>query len=388
MQINLSPPLRINMKNTPFFPLTALLGAIALNAISLNAQAAATTYVYTNDGQDNNTVTGFKVAGNGSLSKIGQWDTQGTNTPDCDYFYATSRASASKNGDLLFVSNSECGSSNATISIFKGASRGKLSFVTKLSDADLPSGQTAIASLGNCLILGSSSGNIVSYQLPSLTRVSSIFAGGIINDMKTNKIGKQSYAVATLFNNNQIAISPINASSCVLDLPKQIATSGGAPAGLAFDPDGKKMYVGVASDDTMIEAFNFPSGTRLTRSPYLYLSTGKNSNTVLASQDGKCLFVANQDSSTISAIPLSNGVPGFSSTVYPVGSGSENGSMPIGLANDPDRKQFYVGIAGDNTVTTELIGPGCTLTQASGGAALTGVEPGLGHLYSLTATGN
>jgi hypothetical protein len=90
------------------------------------------------------------------------------------------------------------------------------------------------------------------------------------------------------------------------------------------------LYVGDATSAFIVEAFAFPAGTPLAGSPYAY-SSGANSNTVLASKDGKCLFVANQFSSGVSAIPLSGGIPGATATLFPAGVA---GSLPSGMAND------------------------------------------------------
>ena len=114
------------MKNQKILSLAPIFWALALNVISLNVYADDARnradythnrgddehnrgndnhhrgddahYVYTNDGQADNTVTGFKVARNGSLTKIGQWSTGGTGCPHG--FIAATRATASKNGDI------------------------------------------------------------------------------------------------------------------------------------------------------------------------------------------------------------------------------------------------------------------------------------------------
>ena len=421
------------MKNQQCLSLTPIFLAMALNVISLNAYADDehnhgddAHYVYTNDGQATNTVTGFKVARNGSLTKIGQWPTGGTG---CSHgLIATTRATASKNGDLLFVSNGfgvgtqltngTCPSVAATISVFRGASHGNLSLVKVISDpANLTPGDTSVASFGNCLILGSTNGKkLISYKLPAVTLVSTLPLGyplgdNTIDDMKINKVGKTRYAAATLVNDNQIAVTRINSDTCELGTQTIIATAGlevgilGGSAGLGFSPDGRKMYVGDSNYDpildkstTIVEAFDFPSGTPLAGSPYSYLS-GENSNTVLVSKDGKCLFVANQNSATVTSIPLSSGVPGSSFITNPVGiwTGSPLDLLTTGMANDIDGKMLYVGIrwdnfvdgiyAGDNTVSTELIGTDCALTGVPGGAVPTGVSPDDGFMTSIVATG-
>jgi len=381
-------------------------------------------YVYTNDGQVNNTVTGFKVAHNGSLTKIGQWSTGGTGCPHG--WPPITRASISKNGDTLFVSNGfgaggqltngTCPSVAATISVFKGASRGNLSPAKLISDPDnLTPGDTTVASFGNCMIVGSLNGKkLLSYKLPAIKLVSNLPLDYNIFDMKITKVGEVRYAAATLLNGatfewvNQIAVTQINTKTCALGTPTIIHTSGEevagpglGSAGLGFSPDGRKIYVGDANGDfytgqTIVEAFEFPSGTPLPGSPYVY-PAGNNSETVLASKDGKCLFVGYQFSSTVTSIPLINGVPGTSFIPNPVGDSTVFPALSIGMANDIDRKMLYVGIHPQTDdpnlnppsyVTTQLIGKDCALKEAAGGSASTDVGSNDGLLTSIVATGD
>jgi hypothetical protein len=71
--------------------------------------------------------------------------------------------------------------------------------------------------------------------------------------------------------------------------------------------------------------------------------------------------------------------PGATATAFPAGSGG----VPAGMANDVTGKMFYVASGGDNTVTTEIIGSGCALTESPGGPVGTGVTRAF--LESLTA---
>jgi hypothetical protein len=157
------------------------------------------------------------------------------------------------------------------------------------------------------------------------------------------------------------------------------------------------MYVADANGDfftgqTIVEAFEFPSGTPLPGSPYVYLA-GNNSETVLVSKDGECLFVGYQFSSTVTSIPLIKGVPGISFTTNPVGDLTVP-DLPISMANDIDGKMLYVGLHPNgedpnppNYVTTQLIGKDCVLKQAAGGSASTDVSTDDGFLPSIVATG-
>ena len=360
-----------------------------------------------------------QVAHNGRLTKIGQWLTGGIGCPHG--VPNATRATASKNGDLLFVSNGfgaesqitngTCPSADVTISVFKGASHGKLHLVKLISDpANLNPGDTSVASFGNCLILGSTNGKkLISYKVPAVTHVSTLDLRGQILDMKITKVGEKLYAAATLadfntdeFFKNQIAVTQINSNTCALERTARIIYTSGlevagsfGSASLGFSPDGRKMYVGDANvGQTIVEAFDFPSGTPLADYPYVYPS-GDDSQTVLVSKDGKCLFVGYQFSSTVTSIPLRNGVPGTSFTTNPVGD-STVPDLPISMANDIDGKMLYVGLhpngddpnPPDNYVTTQLIGKDCVLTKAPGGSASTDVSANDGFLPSIVATGD
>jgi hypothetical protein len=151
---------------------------------------------------------------------------------------------------------------------------------------------------------------------------------------------------------------------------------GGA---LDFSPKSDILYVSdLNPSETRVEAFAFPAGTPLTGSPFVYTSppAGMGSNTVSSAKDGGCLFVGNPFSSTVSSIPLSNGIPGATATAFPAGLSGRT-------ANDVTGKRFYVASAFDNIVTTEIIGAGCALTESPGGPVGTGVGA---PLLSLTAS--
>ncbi len=336
-------------------------------------------YVYTNDDQPANTVTGFSVAANGSLTKIGQWATGGTG---CFGFYALNSAKIVKhgsNGDILFASNN-CSN---TVSVFSGAAGGAL---TLLSQVPLPASGgnsgASIASNGHCVVFGLSSGEVDSYVYPNLTHaVSTIYLSSAVDGMSIVTQGSLSYLVAAEPYTSSIGVATLSSTCGLVAQAPIVPTSGLLVDGVAFNPDHTILYVGDAnSTETSVQAFTFPAGTPLVGSPYSY-ATGLNSNTVLVSKNGRCLFVANELSSTVTAIPLSAaGVPGTRATAYPAGlSGT-----PSGMAPDVTGKMFYVASGFDNTVTTEVIGKNCALTEAPGTPLATGAASGT-RLDSLTA---
>jgi hypothetical protein len=336
-------------------------------------------YVYTNDNQSPaNTVTTFSVASNGNLTNLGQ---TGTGDAGCGGgFVGTRRATISKNGDFLLASN-DCGT---TVSVFSGASAAKLVLVAAIP-VESSFGGVSIASDGKCLVLGFASGDVSSYLFPTFTPVNTVSVGAAVADMKIGKPGPNRYVAATTFNfalfTSQIAVIPLSPSNCALGTPTFIAASP-LFSNLDFSPQSDILYVSDANfSETIVEAFAFPAGTPVPGSPFVYTSppAGMGSIPVLVSKDGGCLFVGNPFSSTVSSIPLGKGIPGATATAFPVGLSG----LPAGMANDVTGKRFYVASAFDNTVTTEIIGAGCALTESPGGPVGTGVGA---PLLSLTAS--
>ncbi len=360
-----------------------ILGAIAILAGPPDAGAsnAFPHFVYTNDNQASNTVTGFSVAANGSLTVIGQWSTQGSGYGaggSCQgELYASNRAKVVKhgtNGDILFALN-DC---SGTVSVFSGATGGALTFLTQEPLAAI--GDASVASNGTCVVFGFDTGEVVSYKYPDLTAaVTTVYLASEIDGMKITKVGTQSYVVAAEPYAGQVGVVALS-SKCGLGTATSITTSGGNPTDVTFGPKSAIVYVTESNiGATVVEAFAFPGGSVLGNSPYTY-TVGNNSNTILATANGKCLFVANQQTSTVTAIPLTAGIPGATATAYPAGlSGT-----PAGMAPDSSGKFFYVASGFDNTVTTEVVGKNCALTEAPGTPLATGVGTGA-FLESLTA---
>jgi hypothetical protein len=336
-------------------------------------------YVYTNDNQPANTVTTFSVASNGNLTNLGQI---ATGDAGCGFgFVSSRRATISKNGDFLLASN-DCGT---TVSVFSGASAGKLVLEAAIPVESSPGG-VSIGSDGKCLVFGFVSGDVSSYLFPTFTPVNTVSVGAAAADMKIGKPGPDRYVAAVTFDlasfTTQIAVIPLSPSNCALGTPEFINTSSGGA--LDFSSKSDILYVSdLNPSETIVEAFAFPAGTPLTGSPFVYTSppAGMGSNSVLVSKDGRCLFVGNPFSSAVSSIPLSKGIPGATATAFPAGLSGLG--FPTGTANDVTGKRFYVASAGDNTVTTEIIGAGCALTEAPSGPVGTGVG---GFVLSLTAS--
>ncbi len=333
-----------------------LLAVTALVLSSFRAtMAQAGHYVYTNDNGSLNTVTTFSVDSKGNLTNLGQTPTGGSGCGGTSTFYASRRARISHNGDYLLVTN-DCGGN--TVSVFSGATAGKLVLIGMVPFPTASQG-ASIASDGKCLVFGSGT-TISSFLFPSFTPVNSVTVDSDVDDMKIGKPGPDRYVAAALPDSQEVVAIPLSPNSCMLGEVAMIHTSGFLPAGVDFSPRSGILYVGDANKiGTIVEAFAFPAGTPLTGSPYTYSAprASVNSNTVLVSKDGQCLFVANQFSSSVTSVPLSDGIPGTMATAFP-----ESGE-PAGMANDITGKMFYVASNRPNDVTTEIIGSGCALTE-------------------------
>ena len=362
--------------------------ALYVTALAVACPALAGHLVYTNDNNvPDNTVTAFSVATDGSLTNLGQFPT-GDHGCGFSGFYASREAKISKNGDFVLAVN-DCGTS---VSVFSGASTGALVLVAKIPAQTSPPG-TSIATDGKCLVFGFVSGDVSSFLFPKLTPVNTVNVGSTVADMKIGKPGPNRYVAAALPFGNEIAVIPLWPSTCELGTPASIPTATTsqtvpvAPTGVDFSPGSDILYVGDANalGITRVEAFSFPAGTPLPGSPFVY-SSGQNSSTVLVSKNGQCLFVANQDSGGISSIPMSRGIPGPTATFFPLSPAGSPPAVPVpaGIANDITGKMFYVAgepfftsfttFAGTNTVTAEIIGEGCALTESPTGPVATGVE--------------
>ncbi len=366
------------MKRILLFVFLLMALAVLLGPLPGDANAATTPhFVYTNDDLPaTNTVTGFLVKSDGGLTKIKSWETGGNGSSG---YYATNTIKAVTRGDLLFASNT----GSDTISVFTGASKGNLVLKGQVPVETGGKG-ISLAGGGSCLVAGfAGTGNVVSYKIGqgTLTKVTSNPVGGAVDTIAATKKGAKYYVAASLVDLFQIAAMEIDPTTCGMAAPTIWNTAHiSAPAGLSFSPDGSILYMGGANFwTTMLEAFSFPDGAPEPGSPYTYESAGINSNVVLASPDGKCLFVSNQLSYSVTSIPLVDGIPGPDFAVYLVG---QYGYQPAGMVMDKSGKAFFLAIGTPNQVSTQVITPGCGLYTAPGTPVDTGQA---GTLKSLTA---
>lgn len=115
-----------------------------------------------------------------------------------------------------------------------------------------------------------------------------------------------------------------------------------APLGVAFSPDGTRIYVAVADltpGAGSLQVFDVDTGALLDGEPVGALPTA-----LAVTPDGNLVFVTNKDSGTVSVYNTNAGSETVVSTVT-VGTG------PIGIAISPDGARVYVANRGSNSVS-------------------------------------
>ena len=334
--------------------LTAMACLAAACAIGAPVQPArATDYIYTdNDTVTTNTVTVFSGSANGTLTNLATFNSGGAGCGGDYALYALSRIKAGAvkhGGDVLLVAN-DC-SSNFTV--FSGAATGNLVAVTTVPSTG--GAGFSVSSNGNCIIVANDDGELDSYVYPKFTTPASTvyMLGGQTDGLTVSSKFVASVNVMT----DQINIVPVSATCKLGKISSfygQASSVGGTAAGVALNAANTVLYVGDANvaGATIVEAFSIPSGTPLSGSPFVYpASAGSNSNIVVLGKSGKCLYVSNQYSSSITKIQvLAGGALAPSSSNAPTG-----GTSATGLAFDPTSTILYVAdLAGG--VSAEVIG--------------------------------
>jgi hypothetical protein len=344
------------------------------------AQAATNSscgFVYTDDNNPSgNTVTTFNCDTVRGLTLVGSTPTGGKGA--LGGLFAPHEIRVLKMGDALFVNDAGSGD----IAIFTGASKGVLTKVTNFSTGFF--GDVSMVSGGGCLVAGFPNIGIVhSYKVstgsPYLTLVSSISTGAYVYGMSATRSGTKYYVAWA--NSSGVGYLPITPSNCALGSKvSSIAGSGlGATAGIAFSSDGSKVYVGdVSSSGTLVEEGPFPTGPL---TAFVYTSGGVNSNSLVVDSTGTCLYVANNSTPGVTAIPMTNGIPGASSTFTSDGTGN---SFAGNIIWHPSEKALFVASTKGsiNDVDTFMVGTGCAVTLKN--AVSTGQTSGF--MFWLTSS--
>jgi len=388
-------------KGIAFWSLTFLmLAALALPS-RLSAQG---NFVYTNDNgtvSGSNTVSGFSVASNGTLTPVpgSPFATGGTGPPVSQYI-ASNVVAVSTLGNFLFASN---GGSN-DVSVFSiNASTGTLSLV---AGSPFPTGGSAFLGIAlsatpdDKFLIAANSGSVGSggFTKFNLT-VFSIASSGALTPIPGSPF-------STLASPDGIKVSPDgkflavaeNVGSGIAIGTNQVEMFNGSLTSLGAFPGSSGIGNGLAGVDincassllyggestllsstlvgnTVVDGYSIASNgilTPLPGSPF-EPGVGKNSNVVLLSPDDKTLFVSNQSSNTITVFTVaSNGILSLvSGSPFPM-----NGSMPFPLtmATSQDGTLLYVAddFTANPSVSVFSVASGGALTEVAGSPFSTG----------------
>lgn len=300
------------------------------------ASLAAQNFVYTNnDLTTGNSVSGFAVDTNGSLSAIAgsPFATGGLGTGGG--LYSPNRIIVVN--DFLYASNA---GSNDVSAFTIDASTGVLASVGSpfatgaLNDPSASGISLAATPDGKYLYAGSTGGDITVFSINSttgaLTAVGSpVAAGGAMSSMKVTPSGN--FLAVALYLSNEVAVFAIQSDGTlqpVANSPFALKSGTGNGTGIDVNCASNQLFVGRSGPD--IDVFSIASTgglSELSNSPF---STGTvPSNQVVAlSPDDSTLFSSNQGGNTVSAFAVgSDGsltVPGTtvsagSSALYPGG---------------------------------------------------------------------
>jgi uncharacterized repeat protein (TIGR01451 family) len=326
---------------------TLMLAVILLAPTALHAQS---NYVYVNNQDVANSISGFAVSSTGSLTEVSgsPYLTGGIgSTASC---FGMDKITISAPNNLLFVSNS----GDQTISVFQiNPASGSL---TAAPGSPAPSGLTLDGCQGMSLaatpdgsfLMASSNGQIQTFA---------IGAGGTLTPAATTTnccsptIGMKISAHGQLLavaNETSVSIYTINANGSLAPVAPGSFPRGGSGllSGLEFSCAGDRLYGGEASfgASTITDGWAVaPSGalTQLAGSPFL--GAGTDGNVVLLSPNNSFLFTSDQFNNAINSSSVK-----ADGTLTAIGSfgGVTSVHLPVGLATDLSGSFLYA--ADDN----------------------------------------
>jgi len=335
-----------------------VLFGFALLTASVHAQS---TFVYTNNNDSPNTVTGFSVGPGGTLTIVpgSPFMTGGNGS---GLYAASNTATVTIRKKILYVANT--GSNN--ISGFSiNTTTGALTLVPGSPFATGGSGSIfgislAVTPNGKFVYAGNAgSGDISAFSVGSngaLTPIggSPFFVGDAPDGIKVSPNGKF-LGVALPFSDSvaMFRIGSNGALAPVTNSPFFQGGTGGADAASSVDMSCKSnlLFAAIAnSTETDVGVSTIASSGALSPiagSPFAF-RPGVNSGVGILSPNNQWLFVSNQDSSTITSLDVeSNGNLAQVSGSPFLNSGA---SDPNGMATNAEGSLLYVA-NGDNTVT-------------------------------------
>ena len=369
-----------------FWILASLMLGVLVLPGSLRAQG---NFVYTNDDNPSgNTVSGFSVASNGTLTPVSgsPFATRGTGIVD-GALSASNHVTVDNIGNFLFASNT--GSND--VSVFSiNAGSGTLSLVAGspfatggsggvgISLSSTPDGRFLMAANGG-------SNNLTVFSIASSGAVTPIggspfpalsFPEGI----KVSPDGKF-LAVAEPFS-NQVEMFSIASTGSLTSLGAFPGGSVGELAGVDINCANSLLYGGEYNiGETIVDGYSIASSGTLTPVPGSPFrpGVGIDSRVVLLSPDDKTLFVSN------------GGFSAFSNTIT-VFSAASNGSLslvagspfpmhpgakPLGTATSQDGSLLYVASVFSNSISVFSVASNGALTEVAGSPFPTGQPGGL-----------
>lgn len=336
--------------------------------ILFTANLYAQSFVYTdNDTFGANSVTGFSVASNGTLTNIGTFATGGTGGGGG--FFASNRARVRMVGNRLYVANDgsnnvsgfDINPSTGALTLVPGSpfSTGGLSGGIGISLDCTPNGQFLIAA-------NTGSNNITVFSVAAngaLTPVagSPFAAGGQPDGVKVTPDGK--FLSVALFFNDAIGMFSIAANGVVTPVPGSPFNSPGAGsvAGVEINCAGNLLFAAQANfGGTDVDVFNIAANGTLTlvqssNNP----GVGDNSNVAVLSPNQQFLFVSNQFSNSVTVFSVAaNGML----TLVPGSPFGGTGGEPSGVVTNAAGTFLFTANFDNSTVTSFSIGGNGALT--------------------------
>jgi 6-phosphogluconolactonase (cycloisomerase 2 family) len=383
-------------KGAVFWALTFLMPAALALPESLTAQG---NFVYTNDEiAGPNTVSGFSVASNGTLTLIpgSPFPTGGTGATS--FIIGSNNIAVSAVGNFLFASNTV----SNDVSVFTiNTSTGTLSLV---AGSPFPTGVSSSSGIalsptpdGKFLMAGNNdSASVTVFSIASsgaLTAIpgSPFPTAGFPVGITVSADGKFLAVTEALGGSeSQIEMFSIGSDGSVTSVGGFFGSGVGGLAGVDINCASSLLYAG---EDTLPPGSNIVDGYSITSNGTLIgvpgspfkPGVGMNSSVVLLNhikgKKDKILFVSNQNSNTITVFSVSS--KGTLSLVagspFPMNSG---GIFPLGMATSQDGGLFYVadGFFGDISVFS--VSNKGALTEVAESPFSTGQ---FGEQHSLTA---
>ena len=362
-------------------------------------------FVYTNDdiGFAPNTVSGFSVASNGTLTLISGSPFLTGGTGNGGGFFATNRTRAGIVGNCLFASNTV---SNDVSAFTIDTSTGALTLVPGSPFPMVGFGDglgIAVAPTPNGMFLmAANGGSVTVYSVASGCALTAI-AGNPFPTLSTSNGIKVSangsfLAVAETFPSSQIEMFTIASSGSLTSVggfPGGGGSLGGALTGVDINCASSLAFGGEANGtETIVDGYSIASGGTLTTvkgSPFEVVS-GVNSNVVLLGAKpgskpvahSKLLFVSNQFSNgfagsiTVFSVSSKGSLSLVKGSPFPMNSGS---FLPSGMDTSPDGSLLYVANP-SNEVSVFSVSSKGVPTEVAGSPFSTG-QPG--GLLSLAA---